>query len=114
MINQEKNEKKMGIHHDIKLQVDYAHKWEKNCPRWYKKHKLYSSEFVFKGVNSTFGWSSSGRKDHSYLLSQILSQWLEYIKVIIVFIRIRKMNLDELIKETNEQKLCLKCYQFTR
>ena len=38
-----------------------------------KKHKLYSSEFVFKGINSTFGWSSSGRKDHSYLLSQILS-----------------------------------------
>lgn len=30
MINQEK---KKGIHHDIKLQVDYAHKWEKNCPR---------------------------------------------------------------------------------
>ena len=32
MINQEKNEKKMGIH-DIKLQVDYAHKCEMNCPR---------------------------------------------------------------------------------
>lgn len=52
MINQEKNEKKMGIH-DIKLQVDYAHKCEKNCPRWYKKHKPCSSEFVFKGINST-------------------------------------------------------------
>lgn len=53
--------KKMGIH-DIKLQVDYAHKCEKNCPRWYKKHKPCSSEFVFKGINFTFGWSSSERK----------------------------------------------------